>query len=211
MTDFCFLSVAFGPRYIEQQTRLHKSLMAIHPEAMHYAWTDQYPAGARPHRESLYGFKPHAVGYALGQGFKKVIWLDTAIVLQHPVDYWFTLGVPIVAAKDDNALSKTICDKALGYYGNPDIEGMNLVGGSVYAFDFDQPLCETIFANWYKDECNNVFGSQAEQSSGKINGHRHDESIMAYLMQSNGVQPLGHDVMRYNQDENSIVIKMHFK
>jgi len=211
MTDFCFLSVAFGPRYIEQQTRLHQSLQAIHPVAKHFAWTNVYPPGARTHRESLYGFKPHAVAHAMEQGFKKIIWFDTAIVLQHPVDYWFTLGIPVIAAKDDNALNKTICDKVLDYYDNPDIDGMHLVGGSVYVFDFNQPLCNEIWANWYKDECNDVFGSQIEQASGKINRHRHDEAILAYLMQSNGVQPMPHDLMRYNQDENSIVRKYHFK
>lgn len=209
--DFCFLSVAFGPRYIQQQTRLNQSLQAIHPEAKHFAWTDTYPPGARTHSESLYGFKPWAVAHAFAEGYRKIIWLDTAIVLQHPVDYWFTLGVPVIAAKDDNALSKTICDKALDFYDNPDITGMHLVGGSVYVFDWEQPLCNMIFANWCMNECNGLFGSQAEQSSGQINRHRHDESIMAYIMQSNGVQPLTHDVMRYNQDENSIVRKYHFK
>lgn len=211
MNDFCFLSVAFGQRYIEQQTRLDESLTRIHPESEHIMWTNNYPPGSRPHKESLYGFKPHAVAALLDAGHKKIIWLDTAIVLQHPVDYWFTLGMPVIAAKDDNALSKTIGDKALDFYDNPNIDGMHLVGGSVYVFDFDQPLCNKIFSNWYMNECNGVFGSQAEQSSGLINRHRHDEACLAYLMQSNGVQPLTHDLMRYNQDENSVVRKFHFK
>lgn len=209
--DFCFLSVAFGPRYVEQQTRLHQSLQTIHPEAKHFAWTDAYPTGSRTHKESLYGFKPHAVAYAFAEGYRKIIWLDTAIILQHPVDYWFTLGAPVIAAKDDNVLSKTICDKALEFYGNPNIDGMHLVGGSMYVFDFDQPLCNKIFSNWYMNECNGVFGSQAEQSSGQIDRHRHDEACLAYNMYANGVQPLTHDVIRYNQDENSIVRKYHFK
>lgn len=209
--DFCFLSVAFGPRYIEQQTRLHQSLQAIHPEAKHFAWTDTYPPGSRLHKESLYGFKVDAIGHATKLGYKRVVWLDTAIVLQHPVDYWFTLNLPVIAAKDDNALSKTIGDKALKYFGHPNINGMHLVGGSVYVWDFNHEKAITIFDDWANAESDGIFGSQVEQSSGQINRHRHDEACLAYIMQSAGVQPLTHDVMRYNQDENSIVRKYHFK
>lgn len=213
MTNFCFLSVAFGPRYIEQQTRLHQSLQAIHPEAKHFAWTDTYPPGSRLHKESLYGFKPHAVQYALDQGYKRIIWLDTAIVLQHPVDYYWSLTdqFGVLAAKDDNALSKCIGQKALDYYGNPNIEGMHLVGGSLYVFDFNQPLCHRIFNRWLFAEEDGVFGSQQEQASGQINKHRHDESCMAMSLYKSGSQPIPCDVLMYNQDENSIVRKFHFK
>lgn len=213
MTGFCFLSVAFGPRYIEQQTRLHQSLQAIHPEAKHFAWTDTYPPGSRLHKESLYGFKPHAVQYALDQGYKRIIWVDTAIVLQQPVDYYWSLTdqFGVLAAKDDNALSKCISQRALDYYGNPNIEGMHLVGGSLYVFDFNQPLCHRIFNRWLFAEEDGMFGSQQEQASGQINKHRHDESCMAISLYKSGSQPIPCDVLMYNQDENSIVRKFHFK
>lgn len=213
MTDFCFLSVAFGPRYIEQQTRLHQSLQAIHPEAKHFAWTDTYPPGSRLHKESLYGFKPHAVQYALDQGYKRIIWVDTAIVMQQPVDYYWSLTnqFGVLAAKDDNVLSKCIGQRALDYYGNPNIEGMHLVGGSLYVFDFNQPLCHRIFNRWLFAEEDGIFGSQQEQASGQINKHRHDESCMAMSLYKSGSQPVPCDVLMYNQDENSIVRKYHFK
>jgi hypothetical protein len=213
MTDICFLSVAFGPRYIEQQTRLHQSLQAIHPDAKHFAWTDTYPPGARTHKDSLYGFKPHAVQYALDQGYKKIIWLDTAIILQQPIDYYWSLTgkFGVLAAKDDNALSKCIGQKALDYFGWPNIEGMHLVGGSLYVFDFNTPQCHRIFNRWLFAEEDGMFGSQQEQASGQINKHRHDESCMAISLYKSGSQPVSCDVLMYNQDENSIVRKYHFK
>jgi hypothetical protein len=213
MTDICFLSVAFGERYIEQQTKLHQSLQAIHPDAKHFAWTDTYPPGSQLHKDSLYGFKPHAVQYALDQGYKRIIWVDTAIVLQHPVDYYWSLTEKygVLAAKDDNALSKCIGQKALDYFGNPNLEGVHLVGGSLYVFDFNIPLCHRIFNRWLFAEEAGIFGSQQELSSGKINGHRHDESCMAMSLYKSGSQPVSCDVLMYNQGENSIVIKKHFK
>jgi hypothetical protein len=209
--DFCFLSVAFGERYIEQQRRLNESLERIHPDAEHVMWTNNYPPGSRSHKDSLYGFKPHAVKALLDAGYKKIIWLDTACILQQTVDYWLNLNLPVVAAKDDNALSKCIADKALNYYGNPDITGMHLVGGSVYVFNFYHPDCQKIFDHWAKAEADGIFGSQVEQSSGKINRHRHDESCLAMALYQNGYEPVPCDVMRYNQGEDSIVIKKHFK
>lgn len=211
MNDLIFLSVAFGERYIEQQMRLNDSIQAIYPGVKHSCWVNVCPSGSRPHRESLYGFKVHAVKWALDQGYKKIIWLDTACILQQPIDYWFTLNQPVLAAKDDNALSKCIGDKALKYYGDPDIGGMHLVGGSVFVFDFNHPDCHKIFDHWVKAEADGIFGSQKEQSTGKINRHRNDESCMSMALYQNGYEPMACDVMKYNQDETSIVRKFHFK
>lgn len=214
MTDFIFLSVAFGPRYVEQQTRLHKSLQAVHPDARHLAWTDNYPEYAKPHAESLYGFKVHAVNQALRHGYKKIIWLDTACVLQHPVDPWFELvkEYGVLAARDDNKLNKCFATNKLMWFSLVSVpDRMHLVGGSVYVFDFNLPLCQRIFQTWEGAERGMAFGSQAEQSSGKINSHRHDESCMALSLYLNNSEPIACDAMRYNQDENSIVRKYHFK
>lgn len=211
MTDFCFLSLAFGDAYVRQQERLQNSLQAVHPSAEHFAWTWSYPSGSKGHRDSLYGFKVHAVRTALRKGYKKIIWLDTACILQQPVYYWFEQNLAIIAAKDDNALSRCIGTKALKYFGDPDIEGMHLVGGSVYVFDFNQPLCQTVFDQWAKAEEDGIFGSQFEQSSGLINRHRHDEACLAYLMYANGIEPMNCDEMKYNQGPDSVIIKKHFK
>jgi hypothetical protein len=211
MNDFCFLSVAFGPKYAEQQTRLHQSIMNVYPSLLHQAWRDGFPLESKTHKESLYGFKVHAIKWAVNMGYKKIIWFDTACILQQPVDPWFDLNLPVIAAKDDNALSKCISDKALAYYGNLDITGMYLVGGSAYVFNFDHPDCEKILNHWAKAEVDGIFGSQAEQASGKINRHRHDEACMSMALYQNGYEPIACDVMKYNQGPDSIIIKDHFK
>lgn len=211
MTDLIFLSVAFGVQYIEQQTRLRKSIYYTEETAARKFWVNEYPSGSKTHKESLYGFKVHAIRHALERGFRRIIWLDTACILQQPVEYWFTLNQPVLAARDDNTLDKCIGDKALKYYGNPDIEGMHLVGGSVFVFNFNHPDCHKIFDHWAKAEADGIFGSQQEQASGKINRHRNDESCMSMTLYQNGYEPTPCDVMRYNQDETSIVIKRHFK
>lgn len=212
MTDFCFLSVAFGPRYIEQQTRLYQSIRDIHPDAQHYAWTDVLPVGSKPFKESLYGFKVHAVKHALSCGYKKIIWLDPACIVVKPVDYYFTLGLPVIAAKDDNPLINHISQKALYWYSKPTIpDTWHLVGGSVYVFDFNHPDCQKIFNTWDRAEENGIFGSQKEQASGKIDKHRNDESCMAMSLYLWGYEPLPLDIARYCNGPETIIDKKHFK
>jgi hypothetical protein len=212
MNDFCFLSVAFGPRYVEQQMRLHKSIQDIHPDAQHFAWTDTLPPGSKPHTESLYGFKVHAVNHALSLGYKKIIWLDPACIVMKPVDYYFTLGLPVIAARDDNKLSNHIGSKALMWYSKTSIpDSWHLVGGSLYVFDFNRPDCQKIFNTWERAEVNGIFGSQQEQATGKINKHRNDESCMAMSLYLNGYEPLPCDEARYCYGPETIIDKKHFK
>ena len=210
MTDFIIISCAFGKRYLEQLDRLEAHVKAIYPHFPMMSWRNEQVPG-RPHRDSLYGFKVHAVEAALDRGYTKIIFLDPACILQHPVDYWFTLNLPVLAVRDDNKLDKMIGKKAMDYYGNPDITGWHLVGGSLYVFDFNHSVTHRLFGQWYCAEAAGIFGSQTEQASEKINGHRNDESCMAVAMYSNGIEPVGHDVARYNQNDDSIIIKRHFK
>lgn len=207
--DIIILSVAFGERYIEQQTRLHQSITEQYRgTTQHMPWCNTWPPGSRTHKESLYGFKVHAIKYALNEGFKKIIWLDTACILQQPVDYWFTLDQPVLAARDDNKLKGLVSDKALRYFGFSSCpDHLHLVGGSVYVWDFNHPAAEKIFHTWAKAEAEGLFGAAHE----KLGGHRHDEALLSLSMFVHGYEPMACDVMRYNSGPESVIVKKHFK
>lgn len=212
MTDFIFISVAFGPRYVEQQQRLHASICEHYSADHHIQFTDTLPPGSKPHAESLYGFKAHAVKYALDKGYKKIIFLDPACIVLKSVEYYFALGLPVIAAKDDNKLANHCGTKAMMWYSKPFVpDHWHLVGGSLYVFDFDVKDCDFIFKNWYNGEQHGMFGSQQEQSSGKINRHRNDESCMALSMYSMGYEPVPLDIARYCCGPDTIIDKKHFK
>ncbi len=218
MTDTIFLNVAFGDyRYIEQQERCNASIRAVYPDANIKSWTNEYPEGSRTHRESLYGFKVHAVKWAMQQGYKKIIWMDCACILQKEVDYWFCLNekYAVVAAKDDNLLKNHISDKYVAKYldciSAETWSNWHLVGGSLYVFDFSLEKCHEIFEGWWADEMTGYFGSQHEQATRQINKHRHDESSMAVNLYANESEPVPYDICRYNNGPGSIVTKLHFK
>jgi hypothetical protein len=212
-----FVSVAFGDkRYLEQQERLRHSIKMIYPDAPLYFWTNEMPPGARSMSESLYGFKPHAVKYALDQGHTKIMFFDPAIILMKPIDFYMekVKEYGVCCARDDNKLSPFCDDRSLKHYGytRDEIKDWHLVGGSFYYFDFDVPLCEKIYVRWFLAEQNGLFGSQQEQASGKLQGHRNDEAMMAIALYTSGSKPMSDDV-RYNCENKEVCIldKKHFK
>jgi hypothetical protein len=207
-----FVSVAFEDnRYIEQQKRLIESIDKYHPDSEGFHWTNLLPPNSKPFLDSLYGFKVHAVQYALDQGYDKIMWLDPACILQDRIDFYFDLckDYGVVAIQDDSKLVAS--DNALKFfgYGRSDLAGMHLVGGSMYAFHF--PYSLPVFELWKRAERKGIFGSQNEEASGKLQGHRADESCMAFSLYKNGFKPLPYTGSRYNWDQNPAIIKKHFK
>lgn len=217
MSEIAFVSVAFGDtRYINQQIRLKASILGLYSDANLFFWTNKFPPGSRSFSDSLYGFKPHAVNYAMQMGYSKIFFFDPAMVLVKPIDHYLTMvkDYGVIAVQDDNKLSGFCGDRALKYYGlkRQDIATWHLVGGSFYYFDFDLPMCQNVFHEWYETEKLGLYGSQKEQASDQLQGHRNDEAMMALALYTCGSRPVNED-HRYNcaNDEIAILKKYHFK
>lgn len=210
-TETCFVSVAFGDqRYKDQQIRLIESIDRTNPGTQGFHWTDELPRGAQPFLNSLYGFKVHAVLHAYNEGYRKIIFLDPACIVQGDVQFYFTLCQKhgVVAIRDDN---KLMCsDTALEHFRlkRDDIKDLHLVGGSLYAFHF--PYSEDVFRTWYFAERSGIFGSQYEAASEKLQGHRYDETVMSLSLHKFGFDPVPADVGSYNF-EGATITKQHFK
>lgn len=217
MENIAFVSVAFREQYVEQIQRLKESIENIYPYKVLNYWVDSWPPNSRTFAESLYGFKVHAVDYLRRCGDKKIIWFDPSCILVDKVEYYFDIirDYGVLAVRDESKLPGCCGDKAYNYFG-VDIQeseraGHHLVGGSLYVFDFDLPLCNTVFEKWKKSEMDGIFGSQHEQATEQINRHRNDESCMALSLYTSGTKPIMPDVARYMSSENPIVIKKHFR
>lgn len=212
MNDFVFVSVAFCEAYVAQQDRLRESILSIYPDANIMFWRDELPQGSRPFLDSLYGFKVHAIAEAKKK-YQKVLWLDPAMILCDKVDVLFSHKIAIV--KDDNMLYNLVSDNALKYFGilKSDIqsEQIHLVGGSLYYFDFDSVSCEKAFNDWYAAELMGIFGSQAEEASEQLQGHRADETCMALCLYQNNINPISGPDIGYCIEKKPVFIKKHFK
>ena len=162
----------------------------------------------------MYGFKPWCVKHCLDQGYKKIAFIDCTCLVLDDLHYYdqFTAEHGVLAVQDDNKLTGFCSNRALKYVNkNRDyLKDKHLVGGSLYYFDFNNPLCERIFDFWITAERNGLFGSQQEQASERLQGHRSDETMMALALYISGSKPYTKDT-RYNWEKNSVVQKAHFK
>lgn len=213
MNDLVFTSVAFGERYLAQQTRLKESILKIYPDANLHFFYDCLPKASRSFYDSLYGFKPHAIQECIDLGFKRVIFLDPAMILVDKIDDLYEFDV--MAVMDDNLLYNAISDRCRTQFllTNDGIKkaGWHFVGGSIYYFDFRSELAQTVFDTWMFCEKKGLFGSQEEEASGRLQGHRLDEACMAVSMYLHGVEPTRMEVARYCTEKNPMWIKKHFK
>lgn len=210
MDRIAFVSVAtthanYGDAYLKQQDRMKKSIEKQYHDAKIFIWRNALPPGARPFLDSLYGFKPHAIAAARQQGFKKVVWLDTAMILNDKIpDYKY----PVVAVKDPSRTPAS--NKCLQHFGitRDDLQDIDFVGGSFFYFDFSHYSAEAVLNDWLNAEISDVFGSQYEESFTGLQGHRHDETCMAIILHQLGLKPMSSDKVGY---DGMVMIKQHFK
>ncbi len=214
MKELAFTSVSFGLEYNLQQIRLRRSIEKIYPDAALNFYYDGLPGSSRSFLDSLYGFKVAAINETHALGYKKIVWLDPAMILIDKLDDHF-LSYPVIAVRDDHRLNNLISDICLDFYGLTRLELLDkdwrLVGGSLYYFDFTKDVANDVFRVWFNAEKEGLFGSQNEAASEKINGHRNDESCMAIAMYLNDVLPQSGADVRYCIEHNPIFKKDHFK
>lgn len=203
MDQIALVSVAFGDsRYLDQMQRLLNSIHIYEPNSAVFTWVNEMPSGAKSHTESYYGFKVHAINHARSLGYTKIIWFDPAVYLVSPLtEYWeLVKQYGVIAAKDDNKLTKFTTDKQYEHFESTRLDYMHLVGGSVYVFDFELGLCNAIFNEWANAEATGLFHEG-----------RNDESCMALALYACGSEPTPYDIARYNDVPDALVKKQHFK
>lgn len=215
MSEIAVCAVSFGEKYNWRMGRLKETLENTNPDVKFFSWVDRMPDGARPFKESMYGFKPWAIKIARESGYKKIFWIDCTAVVLDKLDYYFQFSKEyggVLAVQDDNKLSGFCSNVALRYAGlqRSWLNDKHLVGGSLYYFDFEQPICQKVFRDWEESERLGMFGSMREQCSEQLQGHRSDETMMAMFLYLNGTKPFT-GATRYNWAEGGVIQKMHFK
>lgn len=199
MNNRCIVNVATGKFYCKQQERLRASLKNI--DAVYYngscnsfsnscepgidlmLWTDQLPPGSKPHSESPYGFKVHAIKYAYERGYTSILWLDSsAHAVKEDVSPIFEKiekeGYYVMSHID--ALENWVAPSRMRGYSYDDLKGKNLPSGSCYGFHLNGwGNGEQLFHDLSEDEKNGEFRSE---TFGYGKHHRHDEAMLALNM-----------------------------
>ena len=203
MKDVVFTCYAFGEIYLRQQERLKNSILNIYPDANIRFWNsksgsthnnlDEMPPGSRTFHESTYGFKVHCVNSCLNEGFKKIIFMDPAVVLESKIESILENleKEGVMCTKDPWPLEDRVSYKCLSWLGKTkeDIKHLTLVGGSLYLFDFNHPVTQPFFDMWMKMEEYGLFGSEPDAQQPWWNGHRQDEACFSLCMDRYDLKP----------------------
>lgn len=216
--EIAVCSVAFGEQYLQQMERLRESILKIAPSTKLFFHAGTMPEGARPMEDSLYGFKPHAINEARKAGYKYIFWLDPAIIMQAHINPFYidrSEGgeYPVIAIEDTTHLADVCSQNAVKHF---DIVrswlcGKHLVGGSFLFFNFNNPITYDVFLMWLEAEQKGIFGTQQQEASEQLQGHRADETCLALALYKHKLKPMPYLHSRYNLDNNPILIKKHFK
>lgn len=178
-------------------------------------WKDRLPKGSRPHSESPYGFKVHAIKAAYEMGYTSILWLDSpAYAVKEDISPIFDKiekeGYYIMSHIDP--LENYVGDTALLAYNidRASLKGFNLPSGSCYGFRIDGPMptdwplneSTELFWDIYFQEQDGLFESE-------VNGnivHRHDEAVLALNIISRGLPIFTFDPL-FQSDSPECVIK----
>lgn len=205
-----FTSVSFGPKYNACLDRLAQSIQKHCPDAKTLFYKDSLPPGAKSHEASPYGFKIHAIREA-AKISEQVIWVDsTCIVVSDakayydPPRYQKLQEKGVLVAEDSNKLVNFVSPELLATYGVSveTSKDLNLVGGSLYVWDFRLAKSRKIFDTWTEMEQRGLCHSTCPF-------HRHDEACMAIALHLNDSHALSYHDSGYRCD--TIVNKDHWK
>lgn len=226
MNKRCIVNVATGDFYCKMQKRLMESLanscdahlsMGDNRIINQYfttsygidllLWIDCLPAGSRPHSESPYGFKVHAVKAAYEMGYTSILWLDSpAYAVKEDISPIFDKieKEGYYAMSHIDPLERFVGDRLLQFYNikRKDLVGLNLPSGSCYGFDMKSGIGSMISANMELTEVNGLFQNEVGDSF----VHRHDESVLAIYLKAKGFPVFTFDPL-FQSDSPECVIK----
>lgn len=189
-------------------------------------WSD-YPDGCPPQQEQMYAFKIFALAEAIKAGFRYVLWIDSAFQPIRSIaplwaaieqDGWY---VPPQLAE---RLSRWCSDAALALFGidRSTAAEIPLVYSGLVGLDMESKTGRAIWDGWealyragsFNGPHRNLPGQPTEPWGQKwaghcsddpgVQGHRHDESALSYVLWKNGLTPVAKNFLTIESPDGFI-------
>lgn len=196
------INVSLNKPYTDYQNRLRSYCSIMCPYADLIFWTNELPGGSKPHSESLYGFKVHAFNHAFEQGYDVVLWLDSPTVILKDIKFIFDMinvDGHFVTMSNTTNLYQYCNDSTLKHFNvtRQFVKDSKWVLNYGYVFGFKKD--SKYFLKFKECEEIGLFTSAEQDYEDHMNNsgkafnreyveHRHEESIISMILQSEGVQ-----------------------
>ena len=194
----CIINFANGnghPGYIKGQRRLVESLKTVNFDGDQLIFTNENQIGAQPHSQVPYGFKAHALKYAIDKGYESILWCDSSIWAIKPLDPIFneieTNGYCFFHNCDTGPFASDASLVSFGITREEAFQIPMLVGGC-FGLNMKTDICKEYFKRFYEKAVDGVTfqGSWTNHNNEvsldpRVKGHRHDQtaaSIITYQL-----------------------------
>lgn len=145
---------------------------------IHKGW----PKYSLTHEEMPYQFKIALIQEALEMGYERIVWLDSSIVINKPLDPLFESGFNVFHNLG-HPLWKYISDEALDLLGlrREDIMGVPQIWGGAILIDARRLGSRFLFEKILHASLTGPFKNGSSDYPGFI-AHRHDQAVMSVLL-----------------------------
>lgn len=139
------------------------------------------------HEELPYGFKPEIIQVARENGFSKVIWCDSTILLAKPpyatlthaklhgVAAFENLGHPLKHYVSDLAMERQGIDES-------ELEDIPQIMACCVAFDFENPKGVEAFEKWIEASRDGVSFQNYGSVRSDFKTHKHDQAVLSMIL-----------------------------
>jgi hypothetical protein len=163
--------------------------------------TDRYPTASPTHQEIPYAFKPYAFEEAIEAGHRLIIWMDSAVWLNKPIEPLIEIieeqGYLIFHNPWNNGQGNNgqwCNDRSLYAFGlkREGAKKTKHIMACVMGFDIDNPTGHKIFSDWasrtdlYHGKWDNR--DRTESQDFYCRGHRHDQSVLSLVAWAKGAK-----------------------
>lgn len=161
-------------------------------------------SGIRPNSKVPYGFKPDIMRKAALQGYRKIMWVDSTILMLKPLDELFNIATIRGVAAFHNLghdLNDYISDYAASQLGILDEmnsgKRIKQIMACCIIFDLDNEIGNEIFTSWFDASYHVGMFENGESWRQGFKSHRHDQAILSGLLYQREVDLLPYGYLVY--------------
>jgi hypothetical protein len=211
-TDRIIVNCGIRSMYENRHRKLKEALHHHCGKDTAFLLYSDYPDGCPEHHDRQYAFKIYAMREAIKAGFRFVLWMDCAFIPRAPIEpVWNRIREYgwYVPRQGDSFLGTWISDSALAFCGidRKTADAIPLAFSGLVGLDMGNDTARTIWAEWqrhyeagvFNGPHRNIPGAPMEpwghKTSGhvsddpKVEGHRHDEASLSFILWQNHLEP----------------------
>lgn len=161
-------------------------------------WINQLPPNSPTHKEVPYAFKAYAFKWALEQGYKRALWLDSSVFPNKNPELMFDkikdTGYLVLLNGWDNAVWST--DDQLKYYGftREQAKAVKHPMATIMGMDFTNPIGRKIYDKFLQAAVDKMFCGPWGNRNGEVSrdrnvlGSRHDQTCLGFIAHELGLE-----------------------